>query len=87
MEAPHHRAGEHEALGGELCGERQTQIAGIRLPLVAYGWANTASLSGSNGTLVIRLADTHRSGMLLTGMLLTGMLLIGSHVGSHEWCV
>lgn len=34
----------YEALGGQLCGTSQTQIAGPRLPEVAYGWTDLSGL-------------------------------------------
>lgn len=34
----------YEALGGRLCGARQTQIAGVWLPEVAYGWTDLSGL-------------------------------------------
>ena len=37
----------YEALGGTLCGARQTEIGGMRLPEVAYGWTGLAGLIGS----------------------------------------
>ncbi len=36
--------GFYEGLGGQLCGARQTQIAGAWLPEVAYGWTDLADL-------------------------------------------
>ena len=34
----------YEALGGQLCGAKQTQIGGVWLPEVAYGWTDLAGL-------------------------------------------
>ena len=36
----------YEALGGQLCGTRQTQIASVWLPEVAYGWTDLTGLIG-----------------------------------------
>ena len=37
----------YEARGGTLCGSRQTEIGGVWLPEVAYGWMDLAGFIGS----------------------------------------
>ena len=41
----------YEALGGYLCGERQTQITGTWLPEVAYGWPDLNTLTEDRSAL------------------------------------
>lgn len=44
LEENHPARSFYEALGGQLCGSRQTQIAGPWLPEVAYGWTDLVGL-------------------------------------------
>ncbi len=41
----------YEALGGRLCGERQTRITGAQLPEVAYGWPDLSALAEGSSAL------------------------------------